>query len=181
MKRYLLPVLLLAAASIAGCGGPARQSAVSVQPVPAVSASVPAEREAVLTLYLPDADGMRLVRHDIPVRAREKTLKNALFQMIQLDRKAAYPILPTGLSVKNVTVSDGTAVINFSKELRKLSGGSTTETLFVSMVVNTATEFPNVKQVVFQIEGQPLQKLTGHVDMTRPFKRDESMIRMEKK
>lgn len=181
MKRYVISAALLAAVLLAGCGGPEPAKTVPAQSVPAVSASVPAEQESRLTLYLPDQEGMRLVPHVLQVKAKEKTLKNALFQMIQMDRKAKYPILPTGLTVKNVTVKDGTAVINFSKELKNLSGGSTTETLFAAMVVNTATEFPNVRQVSLEMEGKPLQTLTGHIDLSKPLKRDESMIRMEKK
>lgn len=181
MKRYLIPAALLAAAFLAGCGGPANQKAVSIQSVPAASASVPAEQEALLTVYLPNEKGLRVVPHVLQVKAKEKTLKNALFQMIQMDRKAQYPILPTGLTVKNVTVKDGTAVINFSKELKNLSGGTTTETLFAAMIVNTATEFPNVRQVSFEMEGKPLRTLTGHMDFSKPLKRDESMISAKKK
>lgn len=180
MKRYLIPAALLAALFLAGCGGPERQKPLSAQPVPAASASVPAEQEARLTVYLPGEDGLRTAPHVLQVKAKEKTLRNALFQMIQLDRKAKYPVLPTGLTVKNVTVKDGTAVINFSKELKNLSGGSTTETLFLAMVVNTATEFPNVHQVSLEMEGVPLKTL-GQMDLSKPLKRDESMIRMEKK
>ena len=181
MKQTLIPAALLAAVFLTGCGGPASEKSVSVQSVPAASASVPAEQEARLTVYLPDEKGLRAVPHVLQVKAKEKTLRNALFQMIQLDRKAKYPILPTGLTVKNVTVKDGTAVINFSKELKNLSGGSTTETLFAAMIVNTATEFPNVRQVSFEMEGKPLQTITGHVDFSKPLKRDESMISAEKK
>lgn len=181
MKRYLIPAALLAAAFLAGCGGPVSQKTASVQSVPATSASIPAEQEAVLTVYLPDGEGLRVAPYVLQVKAKEKTLRNALFQMIQLDRKATYPMLPTGLTVKNVTVKDGTAVINLSKELKNLSGGSTAETLFAAMIVNTATEFPNVRQVSLEMEGKPLRTLTGHVDFSKPLKRDESMISAKKK
>lgn len=179
--KLFLPALFLAAAVLAGCGGPMEQKSVPAQSVPAMSAAIPAEKESTLTLYLPDEDGMHVTRRDFLVRAKEKTLKNALFQMIQLDRKQPHPLLPTGLSVKDVTVKDGTATINFSKQLKDLSGGSTTESLFIAMTVNTATEFPNVRQILFQMEGAPIKRLTGHFDMTQPFRRDESLIRMEKK
>lgn len=180
MKQFLIPAALLAAALLAGCGGPEQQKPLSAQSVPAASASVPAEQEARLTVYLPGEEGLRVAPHVLQVKAKEKTVKNALFQMIQLDRKSQYPILPTGLSVKSVIVQDGTAVINFSRELKSLSGGSTTETLFLAMVVNTATEFPNVRQVSLEMEGVPLKTL-GQTDLSKPLKRDESMIRMEKK
>ena len=84
------------------------------------------------------------------------TLKNALVQLIRLDREQKYPLLPTGLTIKDVSIKDGTAVINFSGQLKDLSGGTTAQGLFIAMFVNTATEFPNVRQVVFQMEGHPV-------------------------
>lgn len=181
MKYALTAAALLAALTLAGCGGTQTQPAVS-QSVPAASSqAVPAEHEATLSYYLPDTDAMHIVRQDLTVKASQKTLKNALYQMIRADRNSKYPMLPTGLSIKDVTVKDGTATVNFSKQLKNLSGGTTTETLFAAMVVDTATEFPNVKQVIFEIEGQPIKKLTGHLDFSQPFKRDETMIRQIKK
>lgn len=178
-KSLILAACLLAAAVLPGCGELPAEPAVST--VPAAAETVPADREATLVVYLPDDDGMHVSPRSLKVTAKEKTLKNALFQMIQLDRQSAWPVLPTGLTVKDVNVKDGTAVIDLSDELKHLSGGTTAQTLFLAMFVNTATEFPNVKQVVFQMEGQPIASLGGHFDMTRPFKRDESLIRMEKK
>lgn len=179
-KALLLAAGLLLAVTLPGCGDVSRPPAEK-QTVSAAEEAVPAQHEATLVPYLPDEEGLRVEPHTMKVTAKEKTLKNALFQLIQLDRAQTYPLLPTGLTVKSVDVKDGTAVIDLSKEIRKLSGGSTGETLFVAMFVNTATEFPNVKEVRFLCEGQPLSKLGGHYDMTQAFKRDESMIRMEKK
>lgn len=177
-KQIALAACLLAAVVLPGCGE------VAEPPAPSVSApveTVPAQKEASLTVYLPDEDGMRVSPREVKVTAGERTLKNALFQMILLDRKQRYPILPAGLSVDSVSVKDGTAVIDLSKEIKNLGGGTTTETMFIAMFVNTATEFPNVKQVLFRMDGKPLTKITGHYDMTQPFKRDESLIRMERK
>lgn len=112
----------------------------------------------------------------VTVPAGDKNLETALRLMIDADRKSAYPLLPTGLSVKEVYVKDGTATVNFSKELKNLQGGSTAEGLFIDMTVDTLTEFPDVKNVVFHMEGMPIKKLTGHRDMTAPFKRDEKTI-----
>lgn len=177
-KQIALAACLLAAVVLPGCGEVAEPPASSVS---ATVETVPAQKEASFTVYLPDEDGMRVSPREVKVTAGERTLKNALFQMILLDRKQRYPILPAGLSVDGVSVKDGTAVIDLSKEIKNLGGGTTTETMFIAMFVNTATEFPNVKQVLFRMDGKPLTKITGHYDMTQPFKRDESLIRMERK
>lgn len=178
-KAAILALCLFTAAGLAGCGDFAPPA--DTQTVPAASQQVPAEREATLRLYLPDEDGMHVSLCESKVPAKQMTLKNALVQLIRLDREQKYPLLPTGLTIKDVSIEDGTAVINFSGQLKDLSGGTTAQGLFIAMFVNTATEFPNVRQVVFQMEGQPVTGFTGHYDMTQPFKRNEGMIRMEKK
>ena len=155
-KAAILALCLFTAAGLAGCGDFAPPA--DTQAVPAASQQIPAEREATLRLYLPDEDGMHVSLRESKVPAKQMTLKNALVQLIRLD-----------------------AVINFSGQLKNLSGGTTAQGLFIAMFVNTATEFPNVRQVVFQMEGQPVTGFTGHYDMTQPFKRNEGMIRMEKK
>lgn len=181
MKKSMLFIAgLFLSAAIAGCGTPSNRQPAPTQQIPAAEEMIPARRETTLTLYLPDEDGMRISRFDFKVPAAQKTLKTALYQMIRLDQEASFPILPAGLSIKNVTVENGTATVNFSKELLNLSGGTTTEALFIAMTVNTATEFPNVKEVRFTVEGKPISHLTGHTDMTQPFRRDESFIRMQK-
>lgn len=181
MKYALTAAVIVTALTFAGCGTQVTPPASSSTVPAAASQAVPADHEAVLSFYLPDADAMHIIRQDVTVKASQKTLKNGLYQMIQADRVSKYPMLPTGLTIKDVTVKNGTATINFSKQLKNMSGGTTTENLFVAMVVDTATEFPNVKQVVFQIEGQPIKKLTGHLDMSQPFKRDETPIKAAKK
>ncbi len=178
-KAAILALCLFTAAGLAGCGDFAPPA--DTQTVPAASQQVPAEREATLRLYLPDEDGMHVSLRESKVPAKQMTLKNALVQLIRLDREQKYPLLPTGLTIKDVSIEDGTAVINFSGQLKDLSGGTTAQGLFIAMFVNTATEFPNVRQVVFQMEGHPVTGFTGHYDMTQPFKRNEGMIRMEKK
>lgn len=177
-KELLLAASLLIAGVLSGCGEVAYQPAPSA---PAATETVPAQREASMTVYVTDDDGMKLAPRTVKVAARDKNLKNALFQMILLDREQTFRVLPTGLTVKDVNIaSDGTAIIDLSKELKNLGGGNTTQSLFIAMFVNTATEFPNVKQVLFRMEGEPIDRLTGHYDMTEPFRRDETLIRMEK-
>ncbi len=178
-KAMLLAAGLLVLAVLPGCGEVPQEA--PRQTVPAATETFPAQQEATLTVYVSDSDGMHVVPRTLKVAARDKTVKNALFQMIQLDRASQYRVLPTGLSVLGVDVKDGTCVIDLSKEAKNFSGGTTMENLFLAMFVNTATEFPNVKEVTFRVEGKELTKFAGHYDMTLPYKRDESLIRMEKK
>lgn len=146
------------------------------KPASSASTEKPAEKEATLTFYKVSDDASHLVPVSITIPAGDKTAKTALEKMLQTDKNQKYPLLPAGLSVKSVDVKDGTATVNFSKELEHLDRGSTTEQLFIMMTVDTLTEFPNISQVSFLMEGKPITHLSGHYDMTKPFKRDESYI-----
>ena len=179
-KAWLLAAGFLIIAALPGCGEvPSRPASVST--VPAAAKAGETAQEASMTIYLADDDGMKLTAHTLSVPAKDKSLKTALDRMILLDREQTYRVLPDGLSVRAVNVSNGTAFIDLSKELEHLGGGNTTHGLFIAMFVNTATEFPNVKEVLFRMEGEPITFLTGHYDMTAPFRRDETFILMEKK
>ena len=103
--------------------------------------------------------------------------KAALAAMIADDRKQKYPILPKGLSVNTVKVKDGIATVDFSKELLNMDKSTTTEELFTAMTVNTLTEFPDIKEVKFLMNGKAITHLSGHSDMTRTFKRMNDIIK----
>ena len=68
-------------------------------------------------------------------------------------------------------------VVDFDRTLvREHPGGSTGEILTVFSVVNTLTEIPGVRKVAWRIEGQPVETLVGHLDLSRPVERDPSLI-----
>lgn len=177
MKKIGLWVLSAALVfSIAGCGEKPDQARSAAQSAAASAAA--SSQKAVVTIYEPDEQGLYVIPRSVTVSASQGDLmKAAVTQMIALDQKQKYPMLPKGLSVHSVTVSDGTASVDFSKELQNLRGGSTSEDLLIAMTANTLTSFPNVRQVRFLIDGQPIKKLTGHHDMTAAFPRDENSIK----
>lgn len=181
MKKILSCFLIAAAClSLFGCAGrPAGSSSFPASSSAAMAASSQAssaqQKIAVIT-YLPTNDGMYIKPEEIKVASGKDVLKNALDGMISLDRQQKHPLLPQGLVVKDVHEENNITVVNFSKELKNLNGGSTTEDLFIGMTVDTLTNFPNVKKVQFQIEGTPVKKLTGHYDLSQPLERNTEII-----
>ena len=66
------------------------------------------------------------------------------------------------------------ATRNFDKNIKKsFAGGSTGEELLVNSVVKTLTEFPEVKQVCFLIDGKEIETLSGHMDLSEPIKKSD--------
>jgi hypothetical protein len=84
------------------------------------------------------------------------------------------PILPPRTVVHGVTEQDGMASIDFSRELvAGHPGGSVSELLTVYGLADTLAEnFPYIRQVRILVEGQVVETLKGHVDLSRPVVAD---------
>jgi hypothetical protein len=100
--------------------------------------------------------------------------------------------LPPSTNVRGVfLVSDGTAYVDFANEVLNgpqaaspgsappsgLTPGIATETLAVYSVVNSITaNVPSVKRVKFLIQGQEVDTLDGHADLTEAYAPDPTRL-----
>lgn len=176
-KLYTLSAALLITLALAGCGnGGNTPPAQSLTQKATSSQTAPAEKEATLTYYQASEDGLHILKKEMKVKAGDHTAQNAIREMLRADRKAKYPILPAGLDLKSIHIEDGTATANFTKELNQLKS-ETGQSLFIAMVVDTLTEFPNIQRVEFRAEGKLVQ---FQIDMRKQFLRDESYISKNK-
>jgi spore germination protein GerM len=85
--------------------------------------------------------------------------------------------MPVSTRLLSLKIKDGIAAANFSSNLTRFGGGSATEILLVAAIVNTLTEFPEIKQVQILIEGKKVETLAGHIDISEPLGRSEKIIR----
>lgn len=177
MKKIITAsAVILLAAFISGCS--LFSDSVRKPPVPAkTSPTLEETAKTDMTIYEVTDDFLKIKPVPIQVKTKEDLHLSALRETISHDRRKEYPICPENLAVLSVTVKDGLAVVDFSKELSNLENSATTEELFTSLIVNTLTEFPDVKEVRFLQEGAPVTKLSGHSDMTRTLTRNELIIR----
>ena len=100
-----------------------------------------------------------------------------------------YPTIPSNVKVNSVKISDGTAVVDFSREIitniNEIPHSSTTETLAVYSIVNTLTEFEEIEKVKItvegrdsgQIDGQYIEDFWGHIGIYEEFTRNEDIIK----
>jgi len=89
-------------------------------------------------------------------------------------------LLPTTLNVRAVFLAgDGTAYLDLAHEaLGEFPPGIQTETLAIySLVDSIAANVPSVKRVQFLIQGQNVETLDGHADLTAAFVPDPSRIK----
>ncbi len=74
-----------------------------------------------------------------------------------------------GTKLNSVTVSDGTAKVDLSKEAVAYGGGTAFEYLFVQSILATFAQFPEVETVQFFIDGEPYDLLPEGTDIEMPL------------
>ncbi|MFZ5643165.1 MAG: GerMN domain-containing protein [Bacillota bacterium] len=84
-------------------------------------------------------------------------------------------VLPSNTRLLDITVAEGKATVNFSADVLNASAGSAGEALGIQSIVNTLTEFPQIKEVMFTVEGKLDSRAMdwwGHVGLyDQPFTR----------
>ena len=89
-------------------------------------------------------------------------------------------VLPASTTVRAVFLTaDGTAYLDLSADvLSDFEPGIQSETLAIYSIVNSLTvNIPAVKQVQFLIQGQEVETLDGHADLTAAFLPDPARVK----
>lgn len=170
--------MLTAAVGISGCFN--AKEAKPPSP-PDQKKSVP-PKESVINLavyYVKFKENeVYLVREIHQVPFTEDGPKAAVNELISANPKTggAVRVLPADTRLLGVNISDGLATVNFSKEVLNSNVGSSGEALGIQSIVNTLTEFPQIQEVSFQVEGKVDSRTRdwwGHVGLyEQPFKRN---------
>jgi spore germination protein GerM len=87
------------------------------------------------------------------------------------------PVLPLTGMFNSVSLDGATARVDFAQELLDgLPAGSNSELYAAYAVVNSLCfNYPQVQQVVFTVDGKPLETLKGHLDTSSPLTPDYSL------
>ena len=137
-------------------------------------------KEMKIKVYYPDESGLRLVgvNREIEISAQDDKYKAAVEAVMTPPKeKNLTSVIPNNSSLISVKVKDGTAVVNLDKKIKNgFSGGSTGEEFLIGSVVNTLTEFKEVKNVKFLIDGQEVETLSGHMDLSEPVERMNNLM-----
>jgi len=164
-----LLVVLLAVSLTVGCG---RQEGEEPSP--------PEEEGVEITLYFPDEQAERLRPETRLVKLDGEELPFVVVRELLKGPESPDLLasIPAAARLLAVTVRDGVAYVNFSSELRTEHwGGSTGEIMTVYSIVNSLTELPEVQRVKILVEGETVDTLAGHLDLTEPLARDESLLK----
>lgn len=145
------------------------------------SSASPAAKEELtkLVVYYPDvnATGLKAVTKSVKVAGDDKYRAAVEALLAGTEDKLLTTIFPAKAKLLGVTVKGDLAVVNFDKHLTKgFNGGSTGEEMLVGSLVNTLTEFKEIKRVQLQVEGQDIDSISGHLDLSKPVTRMPELI-----
>lgn len=150
-------------------------------PKPPAAAPEPAPVKSLTLFFLADADDL-LHREARTVPAgptAAEEAERALAELIKGSERDLVSPLPPQTRVRQVFIGrDGVATVDFSRDIvEKYAYGSTSELAAVYAVVNTlAFNFKDIKKVVILVEGAEKETLGGHVDLSRAFLPDYSLV-----
>lgn len=133
------------------------------------------KKVAGVTIYFPDANGEKLIPTQRQINLSREDKYQAVVQALidgPISDKEGIYIMPKDTQVLSVKVKDNIATVDFNKAFKtNFIGGSTGELMLIGSIVNSLTEFTEIKAVRFTVEGKVLEALDGHLDLTVPQER----------
>ena len=138
-----------------------------------------AEKE--ITLYFADSQAMYVVPEKRTVFVK-KDISDAEFFRIVLEElikgpntENLYGTIPEGVAVEYTEVEGDLLKVDFSEEMHTNHwGGAAGESMTINSIVNTLTEFENIKRIMPTVDGGPMS--IEHMVVEEPLTRNESMI-----
>jgi len=140
---------------------------------------VPTEEMVEVNLYFSDSQAMYLIPEKRKISQIPSLARQAVNELIKgPENSDFYRTIPEGTQVNEVYIADDIVYIDLSEEIFKNHpGGSSGELMTVYSIVNTLTEIPPIKGVQILVEGNEMESLVGHVDISMPLLRDEDWIK----
>ncbi|MBQ4403864.1 MAG: GerMN domain-containing protein [Selenomonadaceae bacterium] len=137
------------------------------------------EQTIKVKVYYPDDSGMKLVEVEREVLVDDSVDKyTAAVEALreEPDEENLTTIFPKKAVIRSVTVRNDLATVDFDGSILKgFVGGSTGEEFLIGSIVDTLTNFPEVKRVKFLVDGKEIETLSGHMDLSTPLERMTSL------
>ena len=132
------------------------------------------ESQMTVTLYFGAKDGSGLVPEARDIKASNGILGNlraVVEALLGGPAAGGVALVPSAVTVRGVYIDDKTAYLDFSREMvADFAGGSTGEYLLVASIVHTVCgAFPEVDAVAILVEGEEVDTIGGHLDVSRPL------------
>lgn len=130
-----------------------------------------------IKLYFATKDGMALQAESWPLTGDK--IRAALEGLIAGPKDSNHlPTIPKQVTLLSYRVQNDLCTVNFNQNMiTNHWGGSSGELLTVYSIVDTLTQFPEIKQVQILIEGRKVETLTGHLMLNESIGPDLSLIK----
>jgi hypothetical protein len=173
-----------------GCSGAGTETSTTSSSVVSSTTSVPASSSTIF-LVVTEADGFTLqkvsvtddgVASDVTDQVRRALKELFRFTGTALDdynRKQMVDlgtVVPQGITINNVVITDGIVTVDLDDTIRLVSGSSTEETLFAQQLAHTALLDSSLTALRVLIDGQAISELWGHLDWSMPVTADASLV-----
>ncbi len=135
------------------------------------------------TLYFPalnDGKIMPETRSITWAQADVDRVRQIILALAEGSHQGFGHVLPASTTVRAVFMAgDGTAYVDLSNDiLSDFEPGIQSETLAIYSIVNSITiNIPSVKRVQFLLQGQEVETLDGHADLTAAFTPDVTRVK----
>jgi len=141
----------------------------------------PAALKTVTLFFLDDDDDLlhKETREIAAGLTEADEAERALAELVGGSTKGFVSPLPPQTKVRQVFIGpDGLATVDFSRDIAdEFAYGSASELAAVYAVVDTLTfNFKTVKRVAILVEGAARETLGGHVDLTRAYLPDYTLV-----
>jgi len=187
-RMVVVSILLLMTVILGGCDKTAPQSPVvpdvqSENPQPTVVEGdkpiTPGQDTTTMTVYYATKDAANVMAEKYIVPKNSHPAQTAMELLIAGTKNPALaPVVPAGTKLRNISIKDHIAYVDFNDKLVKNNnGGSTSEILLVAAIVNTLTEFHDIQKVQILVEGKKIDTISGHMDIGEPLSRSEKIIK----
>ncbi len=126
----------------------------------------------LVTLYFPSPDEDKLIaetRSMSVAKSEVDRMRQILLALVEGPRQGEERALPPSTAVRAVFLTpDGTAYLDFSQDLQSTPHpGIRSETLAAYAIVDSlAANLPEVKRAKILVQGQEVDTLAGHADLT---------------
>lgn len=136
----------------------------------------------IITLYFPSYAGGNLLSETRSMKLSSdniKAIRQVLLALIEGSHQGHGSALSPSTTIRAVFLTpDGAAIIDLSQEaLADFEPGIESESLAIYSIVDSlCANIPQVKEVRFLVQGQEVQTLDGHIDLTGSFAPEPSLI-----
>ena len=195
MKKFLVPAMFALLILTAGCEQPPsenppapKENITQTEPAPPVKTpeNSPAKNEKTeqtlnVKVYYPDDSGLKLVEveREIVVDDSKDKYTAAVETLLEEPQEENLTrIFPKNAAIRSVTVKSTLATVDLDGNIKKgFVGGSTGEEFLIGSIVDTLTNFPEIKRVKFLVDGAEVETLSGHMDLSAPLERMDDLTK----